>query len=98
MLSLELEADLTDGQVPEYYASLAEYEDNAAATLSLLSHYMEELKTKKCRIPGSAATNIENESTNITGSRVLGDQMKHGLIGSCLPNLELLHVSGRAMQ
>lgn len=40
VLSLELEAHLADGQVTEYYASLVEYEDNAAATLSLLSHYM----------------------------------------------------------
>ncbi|KAH7973227.1 hypothetical protein HPB52_023185 [Rhipicephalus sanguineus] len=56
-LNVELEGHLTDGQVAEDHISAAEYEYNAAATLSLLCHYMEELKALASGIPGSAATN-----------------------------------------
>lgn len=68
-LNLELEAHLTDDQVAEDYACITIW-SNAAATLALLSHYIEELKASTSRIPDSAATNIANEGILTAGSRV----------------------------
>lgn len=97
-LNCELEAHLTDDRVAEDYASIAKNEDNAAATLTLLSHHMEELKASMSRISDSAAANIANEGFVIAGSPVFGDEMTRGFIGSRLPNLELLHFNGSPTQ
>ncbi|XP_037523578.1 uncharacterized protein LOC119400588 [Rhipicephalus sanguineus] len=99
VLNLELEGYLTHDQVAEHYVSVAEYEDNAAATLSLLCHHMEELKAPASRTADSAATNdVENEGIATAGSRALVDQMRQGLVGSRLPKLEMLHFNGSLTQ
>ncbi|KAH7986592.1 hypothetical protein HPB52_024853 [Rhipicephalus sanguineus] len=72
-LNLELEGHLTDDQVAEDYVSVAEYGDSAAATLSFLRHHIEELKAPASTITDRAATN----------------DMRHGLVGSRLPKLNM---------
>ncbi|KAH7957706.1 hypothetical protein HPB52_021916 [Rhipicephalus sanguineus] len=82
-LSVELEGHVLDDQVAEDCVSVAEYEDNAAAALSLLCYRTEELKASASVIHDSAVTNdVANEGTATAGSRALGDQMRHGLVAA----------------
>ncbi|KAM7284683.1 uncharacterized protein ISCGN_001777 [Ixodes scapularis] len=97
-LNEQLEAFLTDEQTAEDFASVSEYEDNAAASLALLRHHIESLQA-----PGPPARGIDqqNEDLPLAPSAQQNDHGDHGgpgRVGARLPKLELPRFDGTVSQ
>ncbi|KAG0414746.1 hypothetical protein HPB47_008075 [Ixodes persulcatus] len=97
-LNEQLEAFLTDEQAAEDFASVSEYEDNAAASLALLRHHIESLQA-----PGPPARGIEqqNEDFPLAPGAQQNDHGDHGgpgRVGARLPKLELPRFDGTVSQ
>ncbi|XP_040063723.1 uncharacterized protein LOC120838050 [Ixodes scapularis] len=97
-LNEQLEAFLTDEQAAEDFASVSEYEDNAAASLARLRHHMESLQAP---CPPAREIDQQNEGFPLTPSAQPnghGDHGGPGRVGARLPKLELPCFDGTVSQ
>ncbi|XP_049527620.1 uncharacterized protein LOC125947248 [Dermacentor silvarum] len=98
VLNEQLEGYLTDEQASEDYISVADNEDNTAATLSLLCHHIEQLQSQTTADRGLPTPNDASASGTISGHRALGDTSTPVVGASRLPKLDLVHFNGTVQQ
>ncbi|XP_037521690.1 uncharacterized protein LOC119398945 [Rhipicephalus sanguineus] len=98
VLNEQLEEHLTDEQAAEDYLSVSEYEDTAAATLSLLSYHIEQLQPETTADRGLTMRSDVATPGTTSGDRSVGDASRLVAGASRLPKLDLVHFNGEVLQ